>query len=317
MKKRMLITAIVMVVVLAVALTTSSLAWFSATQNNVTASGGSFTASTGSSASNVNISLSRDMSSWKNGIALLQQSTEMLPVCVNKPTENAVFEGDFDSFKLDTGKTVNAYFKPDTIAQQEVLLDNTFDGENYIPKGNSNQSHYYQDAILLINNETAVLRNLEFAIKTTITKTSETAEFANPIALIRVSKLDSANKSWTQLDAEVITLSEVNGRYIVYDLYSLYNANSDFDYLIDNYAIINATTSTQSSSYNPTVSAPTDDGLKMTSNGTITLSLGDDGLSNKDIVKIDIVMWYDGNGLNTYSQNTVTEFDLTITGKTA
>ena len=40
MKKRMLITTIVMMLVLAVALTTSSLAWFSASQATVTATGG-------------------------------------------------------------------------------------------------------------------------------------------------------------------------------------------------------------------------------------------------------------------------------------
>lgn len=316
MKKRMLITAIVMVVVLAVALTTSSLAWFSATQNNVTASGGSFTASTGSSSSNVNISLSRDMTSWKNGISLLGQGIDMLPVCVNKPNESAVFEGDFNSFKLDTGRTVNAYFKPDTIAQQEVLLDNTFDSEgNFIPKESSNNAHYYQDAILLVNNETAILKNLDIGIKTTITRIAESAEFATPVAMIRVSKLGSDKKSWTQLDSNVLVLNEINGKYIVYDLFSLYEANSDFDYLIDDYSINNATNSTQSSSYSPSISSS--DNLEMTADGVITLSLGDEGLSVNDIVKIDIVMWYDGNGLSTYSQKTITNFDLTITGKTA
>lgn len=316
MKKRMLITAIVMVVVLAVALTTSSLAWFSATQNNVTASGGSFTASTGSSSSNVNISLSRDMTSWKNGISLLEQGIDMLPVCVNKPNESAVFEGDFNSFKLDTGRTVNAYFKPDTIAQQEVLLDNTFDSEgNFIPKESSNNAHYYQDAILLVNNETAILKNLDIEIKTTIKRIAESAEFATPVAMIRVSKLGSDKKSWTQLDSNVLVLNEINGKYIVYDLFSLYEANSDFDYLIDDYSINNATNSTQSSSYSPSISSS--DNLEMTADGVITLSLGDEGLSVNDIVKIDIVMWYDGNGLSTYSQKTITNFDLTITGKTA
>ncbi len=316
MKKRMLITAIVMVVVLAVALTTSSLAWFSATQNNVTASGGSFTASTGSSSSNVNISLSRDMTSWKNGISLLDQGIDMLPVCVNKPNESAVFEGDFNSFKLDTGRTVNAYFKPDTIAQQEVLLDNTFDSEgNFIPKESSNNAHYYQDAILLVNNETAILKNLDIEIKTTIRRIAESAEFATPVAMIRVSKLGSDKKSWTQLDSNVLVLNEINGKYIVYDLFSLYEANSDFDYLIDDYSINNATNSTQSSSYSPSISDS--DNLEMTADGVITLSLGDEGLSVNDIVKIDIVMWYDGNGLSTYSQKTITNFDLTITGKTA
>lgn len=316
MKKRMLITAIVMVVVLAVALTTSSLAWFSATQNNVTASGGSFTASTGSSSSNVNISLSRDMTSWKNGISLLEQGIDMLPVCVNKPSESAVFEGDFNSFKLDTGRTVNAYFKPDTIAQQEVLLDNTFDSEgNFIPKESSNNAHYYQDAILLVNNETAILKNLDIEIKTTIKRIAESAEFATPVAMIRVSKLGSDKKSWTQLDSNVLVLNEINGKYIVYDLFSLYEANSDFDYLIDDYSINNATNSTQSSSYSPSISSS--DNLEMTADGVITLSLGDEGLSVNDIVKIDIVMWYDGNGLSTYSQKTITNFDLTITGKTA
>lgn len=316
MKKRMLITAIVMVVVLAVALTTSSLAWFSATQNNVTASGGSFTASTGSSSSNVNISLSRDMTSWKNGISLLKQGIDMLPVCVNKPNESAVFEGDFNSFKLDTGRTVNAYFKPDTIAQQEVLLDNTFDSEgNFIPKESSNNAHYYQDAILLVNNETAILKNLDIEIKTTIKRIAVSAEFATPVAMIRVSKLGSDKKSWTQLDSNVLVLNEINGKYIVYDLFSLYEANSDFDYLIDDYSINNATNSTQSSSYSPSISDS--DNLEMTADGVITLSLGDEGLSVNDIVKIDIVMWYDGNGLSTYSQKTITNFDLTITGKTA
>ncbi|MBQ7653125.1 MAG: hypothetical protein IJS93_01990 [Clostridia bacterium] len=69
MKKRMFITTIVMMLVLAVALTTSSLAWFSSANTAVTASAATFTA-TSSGDSNVNLKISDSTGSWGNQIAL-------------------------------------------------------------------------------------------------------------------------------------------------------------------------------------------------------------------------------------------------------
>lgn len=68
MKKRMFITTIVMMLVLAVALTTSSLAWFSATNASVTAAAATFKAQAASS--NINLKISKTTSSWGNTINL-------------------------------------------------------------------------------------------------------------------------------------------------------------------------------------------------------------------------------------------------------
>lgn len=69
MKKRMFITTIVMMLVLAVALTTSSLAWFSSANTSVTAQSATFTA-TSSGDSNVNLKISNSTESWGNTISL-------------------------------------------------------------------------------------------------------------------------------------------------------------------------------------------------------------------------------------------------------
>lgn len=69
MKKRMFITTIVMMLVLAVALTTSSLAWFSASNASVTATAATFKAQAASS--NVNLKISKTTSSWGNTINLI------------------------------------------------------------------------------------------------------------------------------------------------------------------------------------------------------------------------------------------------------
>jgi flagellar basal body-associated protein FliL len=62
MKKRMFITTIVMMLVLAIALTTSSLAWFSSSQGSVTANAAEFTAGTADGTS-VNLKIRSDLTS--------------------------------------------------------------------------------------------------------------------------------------------------------------------------------------------------------------------------------------------------------------
>lgn len=68
MKKRMFITTIVMMLVLAVALTTSSLAWFSASNASVTAAAATFKAKAASS--NINLKIAKTTGSWGNTINL-------------------------------------------------------------------------------------------------------------------------------------------------------------------------------------------------------------------------------------------------------
>jgi len=69
MKKRMFITTIVMMLVLAVALTTSSLAWFSSANISVTANAATFYAST-NAGTNVSLKISRTTGTWDTKIQL-------------------------------------------------------------------------------------------------------------------------------------------------------------------------------------------------------------------------------------------------------
>ena len=89
MKKRMLITTIVMMLVLAVALTTSSLAWFSASQATVTASGGSFTASTSNKV--VALGISKSNGDFGDSITFADLAkTEMQPLCMTTELKTAL-----------------------------------------------------------------------------------------------------------------------------------------------------------------------------------------------------------------------------------
>lgn len=85
----MFITTIVMMLVLAVALTTSSLAWFSASNASVTASSATFKAQAASS--NVNLKISKTPNSWGNSIKLASGNTEgsmdpLIPTAALVPT---------------------------------------------------------------------------------------------------------------------------------------------------------------------------------------------------------------------------------------
>lgn len=115
MKKRMLITTIVMMLVLAVALTTSSLAWFSASQATVTASGGSFTASTSNNV--VALGISKTNGAFGDSISFTAK-TEMKPLCMTSElkakldaygSEPAVNVTDVENLNLNSVfvKTVN------------------------------------------------------------------------------------------------------------------------------------------------------------------------------------------------------------------
>lgn len=74
----MLITTIVMMLVLAVALTTSSLAWFTASQATVSATGGTFTATTAGSATNIGLAQATD-GEWASTMAMINPLPESMP----------------------------------------------------------------------------------------------------------------------------------------------------------------------------------------------------------------------------------------------
>lgn len=89
MKKRMLITTIVMLLVLAVALTTSSLAWFTASQATVTATGGQFTATT----SNSVVALGISDTNYDFGPSMeFRAKSDMNPLCMTDELKSALDE---------------------------------------------------------------------------------------------------------------------------------------------------------------------------------------------------------------------------------
>lgn len=143
MKKRMFITTIVMMLVLAVALTTSSLAWFSSSNQSVTASSATFTAKT--KGSNVNLKIGRGTSGWDNKIALTSGSTDgsMLPYI---PTAAIVPTYDGDSFVWNPTISFNGA----SVAESKFVIDsvNTVDNPT-VARGGSNG--YYYDYFYIHN----------------------------------------------------------------------------------------------------------------------------------------------------------------------
>lgn len=310
----MLITAIVMVVVLAVALTTSSLAWFSATQNNVTASGGSFTAST-ATGSGVNIAISNDMVSFKSKINLDKLDTGLIPMCVN--TGLATTLGGTNLSKqvmLDTAEVNNNYFKENTIHGYDIQLDYT-DGNRVIASTLTSTSQYYYDAIYLVNyDQSNALDSITLNISGTISHESgsKATEYATPVSLIRVSRSGNG-ENWSQVNFFVVVLDGSNA-YTVYDLRSLDGSEDYSDDLLTSKATPSSDDNIHGSHATTAEGFMTFEASDMVfnfSNGSEGTGLAAGGT---EFAKIDILMWFDGNGLNSSSQQTKVEFNVEIKG---
>ncbi len=309
----MLITAIVMVVVLAVALTTSSLAWFSATQNNVTASGGSFTAST-ATGSGVNIAISNDMVSFKSNINLDKPATAMIPMCVNSKIADTLGGSDLSKqIMLDTAEVNNNYFKESTIYGYDIKLDYT-DGNKVIASTLASTNQYYYDAIYLTNyDQSNALDTITLNLSGTISHAdgSKSIDLASPIALIRVSRSGNG-ENWSQVGFFVIVL-DGSQNYTVYDLRSLDGSADYSDDLLTTKAL-----PSNDNTHTDIITNKINDAIEFTAKD-IVFNFASGNLSGlaaggNEIAKIDILMWFDGNGLNSSSQQTKVEFDIEIKG---
>ena len=167
MKKRMLITTIVMMLVLAVALTTSSLAWFSASQATVTASGGSFTASTSNNVVALGISMTNGDFGDSISFADLAK-TEMKPLCMTTELKRA----------LDTSDTTVAAAQ--ALFLNSVLVKTVNGVESFLTKNGEESSvttvtleSVKLSSVYVTNLEQgAVVKDLEVNVNVTVPSTS-------------------------------------------------------------------------------------------------------------------------------------------------
>ena len=298
----MLITSIVMVVVLAVALTTSSLAWFSATQSTVTAEAGRFTAAT-TTTGNVNIAISKSLSSFKDKVQLDKPSTTLIPVCLNSDIETLLTGAS--TIKFDTAKVQNEYFQPTSIDQSTILLDTAKGAVNNA----ESTDYYYYDSIYLVNYDaTSALKKINIKVSGSLVKGEGIDGLATPVAIIRLTTRGiSTDEPWANQQYVVLCL-DGSGNYTVYDLYRMKGSNDDNMYTEQYLAGSckrEATTGLKSVTY-------TADDCAFTSSisfDNVNLAAG-----GKGFAKIDILMWLDGNTLDATTQKMVTNFALEITG---
>lgn len=309
MKKRMLITTIVMLLVLAVALTTSSLAWFSAGQATVTATGGQFVAST-ATAGNVNLAISNDMSSWGVSAAMQTATAGMYPVALREALATTLGEDGNSTLYFDTAQTVqNKWFDPSTIASStgaDLTKDNVDAAAN---------AYHYWDTLYVINqDDTSALAKLTLTMNATVTAASGKA-LPKAVALFRVSKQASSAESdeWEDMiDYVVVVLDQTSTNYTVYDLDALKGED-----MYDNALLTSAVTQTgtQSAGVNRSIDESSNTSQTVLT-ATFDLSLGEDGLAINmgEIAKIDVVCWFDGSSLGSSTQGATITFSLTIGG---
>lgn len=309
----MLITAIVMVVVLAVALTTSSLAWFSATQNNVTASGGSFTAST-ATGKNVNIAISDTIKrNGSSSMTLATPSIKMAPACLNQKLSETLMSEDNSNaqIKLDTAQINRLHFKAADIKQEVLTLD-VADSEGIADTNISSGELYYYDAIYIQNNdEVNLLDKITVTIESKIEQNVDSTKSATPVALLRLSRSGETNDSWTQVDCFVAVL-DGSGNYTVYDLNSLKGLEEYSEGLRTSLAKKETIECVV-----PTIPKETDNTKNISSyTFDFTKDGSVDGLAAgcEEWAKLDILMWFDGCTLDASSQQTLVNFDIKIEG---
>ena len=290
----MLITTIVMMLVLAVALTTSSLAWFSASQNNVTATGGSFTAAT-STATGVNIAISDELASYRGSMSLATAPTGLKPMCLKEePTSGHVYFN---------GALMNGpHFKADSVYIDDIDLT-TATHEKL------STENYYYDTIYLVNlDQTNALKQISIKVSAEITQSASGKTTAIPVALLRVSRKTPAAGEWTAVGYQILVLN-ADGKYTIKDM-SGFGSISDttHDDLLTSSALANADTDV--------TGAVVDGKFEVTATFVFDTELADGlAINATEIAKIDVLMWYDGNGLKDSTSGTLTAFDLTISGE--
>jgi|GEM_PF-3878521 len=214
MKKRMFITTIVMMLVLAVALTTSSLAWFSSANSSVTATAATFTAKTKSDS--VALKISNTQNNFGNSIALYKTeannnvvtsiSQKLQPLIPVNPlvSANGVIENGWKgagvTHKIEGGEDVtvqpsyNGYVWPNKIDFNSAELDgngnfkidkstdvNTFNITGYTDNNVEKYPFFYKSFYIKNADQVTSIDNLVFDVK--VDMTADAGEYtANGIA---------------------------------------------------------------------------------------------------------------------------------------
>lgn len=299
MKKRMLITSIVMVVVLVVALTTSSLAWFSATQNDVTANSGSFNAAA-TTGSNINIAISDELGSFRSSVNFANKNTKMIPSCPTEAITNFP-----TTLVMNSRQVINDRFAMD---YQEGPRTITFDKTDGSATDTSNDSDlYYQDALYVVNyDDVSIVENFTLKIDSSVTAASNYNP-ATPVMLVRLSKRGENETTWSSVGHKVLVLAEEGG-YCAYDFSQLTSSGNDSK-------ISSITTADVQSNNTGTNITPVTDS-DATYKQTASLDFTGVNLApvHGEYLKIDIVIWFDGNALTASTQQTSVQFMITVTG---
>lgn len=307
MKKRMLITAIVMVVVLAVALTTSSLAWFSATQNDVTAANGTFTAAT-QSAENVNIAISKTTSGYAASCNLDKANIALMPVALKSQLN---FETE-SKISFNSAKVTGSHFDPseEMISNSGDIDLNDDDGSTDEAKSNT---YAYRDTVYLVNYDSQnALSKLTIKLDTTLTAV-EGKTLPIPVVLLKVSR--GSVGSWTNVGYIVFVLDSTaspSANYTVYDFVTNMQGKTPLSEEVSTSKVNRVAGSTNALG---TLATKNKDG-SFTASNDFTFENGL-GVNATEICKIDVVMWFDGEALSSGSQGAAASFNLTFTGSNA
>ena len=268
----MLITTIVMMLVLAVALTTSSLAWFSASQQTVTANGGTFTARAVDS-TNVNIALADALDgTWSNSIALASYNPTMDPAC---PTAEISTSADLTSLTFHSARIQDGKFQVDAnnkLGNQTVTFSKNEVAQAQTEGADFTSAQVYTNSIYVISyDDINKLGSLDVSLKAKLEKD------AVPVVYVRMTKLNYSGgtlESETYLDSELGMLHASKRQYTHGEI-----SNGQL--------VATLAGQTSETSVNCTAGAD-EDAEKLIL--TFPLSCGDAGIEKDGIVTIDIVI---------------------------
>lgn len=326
MKKRMLITSIVMVVVLAVALTTSSLAWFSAAQPTVSANDGTFTAETAGD-SNVNIAIGTDLNSFKSSVSLAKiLNTNTLSPAALRVTSD--ISGDDVAAKLktllsgsslnfDTARIGGGYFKPDTHKTGSITLDPAAEGGKLTANNQESVSGIvYYDSLYLVNNdETFDVSSLKFILSGSLTKTDEDKSLAKTVAILRISRANSDATTWTYFTHNIFVIGGDGNTISVGDMSgvkggTMYEDTTQVSRLISQVGADTKVNTTVNASNNLLSDFSSEWAVNFTTDNYFKAAQG-------EYLKIDVIMWFDGDELKSSTDGLKIDFNIKIEGATA
>lgn len=289
MKKRMLITTIVMMLVLAVALTTSSLAWFSASQATVTATGGTFSASAAGSAANIGLATSAESSNWANTAPMTNNvASGLVPLCaISELTSKLDSDVGTSGEPVTLASIVNDVEK---LNGAKILTNG--EGVQVFPLNAANP--FYKNTLASQANSVVFAKNLDAngthvtSLKVTLKITSEvTSTVAAPNFYIVLSTHDGSNVLRTAVMSKT-------GGYVVYDF--------------------------SSASENTSLSSVDADGNRKT--GPATINNAQDATAEINFTNLDwaqdvvyaihVYAWYEGGTLDVTTQSCSHTYELTL-----